>query len=285
NIQGQIQNILVEPAFPGKVSIKLPIGTDFVVGVTMKDYETNQLVLSLSHIVLYDRFIRDIELQPTKRTLRFFVFDKESGAPLEAYILLINKKRGYKIIPVKSNGQAGYSSATLREGEAFQMEIRGPRGYAFQSLSFDLDEQRDLDQLDVALSPLKIKVPIRLNNINFEFNSSDLLETSYEELDRVYQLLIDNPEIRTEIMAHTDDVGSDEYNIRLAQKRAQSVASYLFSKGIAPLRILSKGYGESMPLVPNNSDENRALNRRVELKILDTRMQEIHEIEKEIQNE
>jgi outer membrane protein OmpA-like peptidoglycan-associated protein len=71
-----------------------------------------------------------------------------------------------------------------------------------------------------------------------------------------------------EILAHTDDLGTDEYNIKLSDKRAHSVLQYLVYKGIPEERLISNGYGETIPLVPNTSDENRALNRRVEMKII-----------------
>ncbi len=71
-----------------------------------------------------------------------------------------------------------------------------------------------------------------------------------------------------EISAHTDDKGSDEYNTKLSQHRAESVVRFLTLKGINKDRMLAKGYGESVPSVPNDSDDNRAKNRRVEFKIL-----------------
>jgi outer membrane protein OmpA-like peptidoglycan-associated protein len=78
----------------------------------------------------------------------------------------------------------------------------------------------------------------------------------------------ENPEIIIELSAHTDDKGKHEYNMTLSNNRAKSAADYIISKGIDKNRIRSIGYGESKPLVPNSTDENRAINRRVEFKIL-----------------
>src|SRR6476619_4141355 len=86
--------------------------------------------------------------------------------------------------------------------------------------------------------------------------------------NRVVKLLNDNPAIEIEMSAHTDSRGSDEYNFKLSDNRARSVMEYILSKGIAPNRITSKGYGETMPVVPNDTDEQRQLNRRVEFKIV-----------------
>ena len=68
--------------------------------------------------------------------------------------------------------------------------------------------------------------------------------------------------------AHTDSKGADDYNLRLSDNRAKSVMDYILSKGIDPKRIVSKGYGETKPVAPNDTDENRQLNRRVEFTIL-----------------
>jgi outer membrane protein OmpA-like peptidoglycan-associated protein len=84
----------------------------------------------------------------------------------------------------------------------------------------------------------------------------------------VVTLLKENPAIEIEMSAHTDSRGSDDYNFKLSDNRARSVMDYILSKGIAPARIISQGYGETKPVVPNDTDENRQLNRRVEFKIL-----------------
>jgi OmpA-OmpF porin, OOP family len=91
---------------------------------------------------------------------------------------------------------------------------------------------------------------------------------SYVELDRVVQLLSENPSIEIEMSAHTDSYGSDEYNFKLSDNRARSVMEYILLKGIAANRIISQGYGETKPVAPNDSPENRQLNRRVEFTIL-----------------
>ncbi|MCB0409471.1 MAG: OmpA family protein [Flavobacteriales bacterium] len=109
---------------------------------------------------------------------------------------------------------------------------------------------------------------IRLNNIFFEFNKADLKSESFNELDRLYSILIDNKTLKIEISGHTDDKGSDEYNKSLSNSRANSVMNYLTSKGIDKTRLTAVGYGESQPVVANDTDENRAINRRVEFKVL-----------------
>lgn len=110
---------------------------------------------------------------------------------------------------------------------------------------------------------------IVLNNIFFDLDKATLKTESEAELERVLDLLTDYPLMRIEIEAHTDDQGSDEYNTRLSEARAKSVVDWLIAKKIDAARLSSKGYGETKPLVPNTSEENRAKNRRVEFKVVE----------------
>nr|WP_240348244.1 OmpA family protein [Longitalea arenae] len=121
---------------------------------------------------------------------------------------------------------------------------------------------------DLYLVPIEIGQVVRLNNVFFDFDKWDLRPESNVELDRVVKLLKENPAIEIELSAHTDSKGSDEYNFRLSDNRAKSCVEYIISKGIPASRIVSKGYGESMPVSENETDEGRQLNRRVEFKIL-----------------
>ena len=91
---------------------------------------------------------------------------------------------------------------------------------------------------------------------------------SYAELNKLVDLLSKNPERKIEVGGHTDDVGDDALNMSLSQKRAESVKSYLIKSGITETRIVAKGYGETQPQVPNDSDSNRSKNRRTEFTII-----------------
>jgi outer membrane protein OmpA-like peptidoglycan-associated protein len=109
-----------------------------------------------------------------------------------------------------------------------------------------------------------------LNNIFFDFNKWDLKPESHFEIDRLLRFLELHPDLRIVIAAHTDDIGSDEYNYDLSNKRARSVMDYLIRKNIDRSRLEFLGYGESRPAVPNDSEENRAKNRRVEFRLAET---------------
>ncbi len=100
----------------------------------------------------------------------------------------------------------------------------------------------------------------------FKFNSAEFVGGDTYLMDEAARILIANPDINVEIMGHTDSVGNPEYNRRLSERRAQAVHDYFAAKGIAEERMVVKGFGADVPLVPNDTEENRALNRRVELR-------------------
>ena len=109
---------------------------------------------------------------------------------------------------------------------------------------------------------------IVLHDIYFQYDKSVILQQSYNELASLLDLMQANQKMRIEIGGHTDDQGSVSYNQRLSENRAKAVADYLINKGINPKRIVYRGYGKSKPLDDNKTEESRAKNRRVEVKIL-----------------
>lgn len=107
-----------------------------------------------------------------------------------------------------------------------------------------------------------------LKNINFEFNSYKLLPSSFPELDELVRILKKNPQWTIELSGHTDDVGSEAYNLQLSRSRAKSVGEYLSSNGVDKKRVFTQGFGKEKPLVPATNEEARLKNRRVELRFL-----------------
>ncbi|MDX9759211.1 MAG: OmpA family protein [Bacteroidota bacterium] len=109
---------------------------------------------------------------------------------------------------------------------------------------------------------------IVLEGINFETNSANITPDSEPILRRAYNTLRTNPELRVEVQGHTDDVGSNTANQRLSERRANAVRDYMVQAGIDQNRMTARGYGEDQPLVPNDSPENRARNRRIQFRII-----------------
>ncbi|MBI1769399.1 MAG: OmpA family protein [Bacteroidetes bacterium] len=153
----------------------------------------------------------------------------------------------------------------LRKGDRYQVVTASEEGYFFASQELIAGE---VDSTDLFVVPIELDGRLRLNNITFETNSASLKKDSQFELDRVVELMKVNPKLSVEISAHTDDVGDEHLNLKLSDKRAKSAWDYLINKGVSKERLVPKGYGESKPLLPNDSDENRTQNRRVELRVL-----------------
>ena len=107
---------------------------------------------------------------------------------------------------------------------------------------------------------------VNLYGVNFDFNKATLRPDSEPVLQQVLALFKQNPNFRTEIGGHTDNVGGSAYNMKLSQDRADAVKGWLLGHGVTASRIAAHGYGDTVPLMPNTSDANRATNRRVELK-------------------
>ncbi len=120
--------------------------------------------------------------------------------------------------------------------------------------------------------PMEVRIEEKIvitQKIHFAFNSVEIRPISYPILDDVVSILMSNPHFsRVQVEGHTDFIGGDAYNLRLSQRRADSVVNYLVGKGISRDRLIPIGYGESQPIADNNTAEGRAKNRRTEFTIL-----------------
>ena len=123
-------------------------------------------------------------------------------------------------------------------------------------------------QANFQLNKIDVGATMVLNNIFFETNKATIKPESTTELERLANLLVENPTIRLEISGHTDNVGSYRSNQKLSESRAKSVVDYIIKQGVASDRLEYKGYSFNQPIADNNTKEGRAQNRRVEFKVL-----------------
>ena len=251
----------------GRFKIELPIGKKYKILASKKKYVPGTLIFDIKKVVQFDEFEKDIELEIGKRKFTVNVINKSTLKPVKVDIHFNNTTRKEKIkIPANSNNNGNYTTK-LREGDTYNIKVGPVEGYAFYNTSIDLNKDKST-KLNVKLMSLEENAKLELNNIVFETNSAELTTISYTELDRVVEVLKINTKLKFEISAHTDNVGSDIYNLKLSEKRAKSVVEYLIDKGVSKENLIAKGYGESKPIAPNDTDENKAKNRRVELEIL-----------------
>ncbi len=138
-----------------------------------------------------------------------------------------------------------------------------------QSANKLIEDMRNAKNTEDVLRGDKTNKPniYKLDGVFFETNSSFLTKGSYDQLDRLAELLKDKPNLTLRILGHTDYIASDEYNQWLSERRAKSVQEYLAKKGVSPERLTAIGYGKKVPVASNETEEGRAKNRRVEIEV------------------
>jgi len=136
-----------------------------------------------------------------------------------------------------------------------------------QMLPHDTEVPHEIEAVQVIIDTIKSESRFVLQNLNFELDKSELLSSSYAELDDLADHLNDQPDLILTIMGHTDNTGTLKKNLLLSQARAKAVADYLITRGVAKRRLKWKGFGQSYPIADNATETGRAVNRRVEFQL------------------
>jgi outer membrane protein OmpA-like peptidoglycan-associated protein len=193
----------------------------------------------------------------------------DPAAMASARIVVTDNETGDLIGIYTPNSKSGKYLLILPPGKDYNIAVEA-EGHLFHSENINVPANSAYNEVHKAieLSPLKAGEKIVLQNIFFDVNKADLTKKSQTELDRIYRTMVQNPSLKIQISAHTDSDASAEYNQNLSERRAQSVVDYLSERGIDKTRLTSKGYGETKPIAPNDTPENKQLNRRTEFEIL-----------------
>ena len=201
--------------------------------------------------------------------LKGIISDDKTSTPLEATIELVDNELNLQLATFKSNNTTGKYLVTLPSGRNYGIAVKCP-GYLFHSENFDVPQTSGYQEfnLDIGMKKLDVGSTIVLKNIFFDFDKATIRKESEPELSRLVKLLKDNFSIKVEIGSHTDNVGTEEYNLKLSEDRSNAVIDYLVAKGVSKARLTGKGYGESKPLASNDKEEGRQKNRRTEFKII-----------------
>jgi OmpA-OmpF porin, OOP family len=197
-----------------------------------------------------------------------------ANATIEVYIKDKKTQEKFLIKTINSDSLGNYSTNLEADRDYFLVVKKNDYlGASEDVTTVGITQSKNISK-DLAVSK-KPKEPIHIPNIQYEFDKSNILEASKIAIDTtIFELMEANPELIIEIQSHTDNKGSDQYNEKLSQKRAESVVKYLISKGIKPEKLKAKGYGESKPIASNeNTDgtdnpDGRAQNRRTDFKII-----------------
>lgn len=196
------------------------------------------------------------------------VFDSATRKGLPSSVILTDLSTRQVISNLQTDETGNYL-ITLPMGKDYAFNV-DRKGYLFFSENFSLSHlQNDtVFHIDIPLQPLAANAVLVLKNIFFDPNKYDLKPESDAELTEVVRLMKDNPTLKIQINGHTDNSGKTADNITLSEERARAVTAYLVSKGVAPARLSSKGWGDTQPVADNGSPEGRAKNRRTELKVI-----------------
>ncbi|MGQ9847922.1 MAG: OmpA family protein, partial [Bacteroidales bacterium] len=198
------------------------------------------------------------------------VLNEKTNKPIDARIIVEELPSGKEVAIARTDPNTGEFKIILPAGKKYGFRAIG-LGFFDANKNIDLSDITEYTEIEdeiLRLSPIEVGSVVRLNNIFFEFAKAVLLPESFPELDRTAEFLKNNSTIEIEIGGHTDDIGSDDYNQKLSERRARAVADYLISKGVDAKRITVVGYGESRPIAFNTDEEGRAMNRRVEFKVM-----------------
>lgn len=196
------------------------------------------------------------------------VFDAKTKQGLPSAVELINLSSAQTISKVQTDEEGNYL-ITLPTGKDYAFNVNR-KGYLFYSENFSLKTSGNdtTYTINIPLIPIEVNASVVLKNVFFDVNKAELKPESMIELDKVVQLMKDNPTLKIEINGHTDNVGKPADNLTLSNNRAKAVINYFLYKGVAADRLSSKGFGETKPVADNTSEQGRAKNRRTELKVV-----------------
>jgi len=229
--------------------------------------EYNNEVLSISGMVETEKDLEDMKKLLSHSTLTIInntTIDQEAIAKAAANEEATRKAEAAQQAKIAAEEKA----AKLKAEEDANAETTRKAAEA-AALQAKLAEETKLAKAQAAAQSTKEKITklLQIENIEFKVSKDSLTSKGKTTVDKLATILAEHPNIKVEIAGHTDSDGSAIFNQKLSQARVDTAKARLIEKGIDPTRLTARGYGESKPLAPNTSDENKQKNRRVEINI------------------
>ena len=210
------------------------------------------------------------EVQPNKvNYLKGKVYDAKTKQPVPARFQLVDLATGETVVESYADEVSGEYLVSLSIDKEYALSASFD-GYLFFSENFFLTEGTASKPFkkDIPLQKIETGKSVVLKNVFFDTDRFDLKKKSMVELDRLIVFLAKNKTVNIELGGHTDNVGSVKSNQLLSENRAKSVYNYLVENGVPEERLSSKGYGDTMPIADNSTEQGRAENRRSEFRII-----------------
>lgn len=266
-INGQVVDTVSIDPVTGDYTLRLPYGTNYVVGVQAKDYRVIENPIDLTSYTRFASIPQNLyaeRLDANMVTLSGKIINTKTGKQLEA---------GYHV-KFRVNGVE--TPAFVYDEANASYTLRLPIGYNYDLTPSVMNFYNRFEPVDLTsaapmtkitrnfyVTPIEVGQSVDIENIYFETGRASLKPESFRSLSALIEFLNEYPNVRVEIGGHTDNVGSAEVNQRISEERARSVADYVRNNGVSPDRVVSKGYGFTKPKASNRTADGRAQNRRV----------------------
>lgn len=234
----------------------------------------------LANLDLYS-FPLPMEAQPLASTRLYgSLLDSNTGDPFERGIVsIIDLETGIEVAPQYVNQEGGFDF-NLINNKQYLLIIQGDEFFRVEEIFF-LDGDMELNMVTESITSR-----LKFESIEFDNGSSELKTSMYIDLDKLSDFLLDNPDFKLKIGGHTDSDGSDDFNMDLSVERAKAIGEYIIYFGnISAAKIETFGFGSTQPIVEEKTEEDKALNRRVEFELYRPSQDELKIMRQEIQEE
>lgn len=198
----------------------------------------------------------------TEAALKFVVVDKEKG-PIPGIVISLTSADGTKFMTPETD-VTGYTEVLVPIGKKYDLVYLSLGRQDIAATVPVPDEPNQNIKLTLRYKRFEAPPKLVLDGVTFDTGKANLRPESFPQLDRVVEFLTFKKSARIEISGHTDNVGNPKNNKSLSERRAQACRDYLMSKGIEGSRIEARGYGDERPVASNDTEQGRALNRRIE---------------------
>jgi outer membrane protein OmpA-like peptidoglycan-associated protein/tetratricopeptide (TPR) repeat protein len=223
----------------------------------------NEGKVDSSHLYRFN-FPKEIDLGEKLVITEGNIVNSKNGKPIAANLSLVSLSNDSTLYQFRSDGESG-DFIMIYPDKSFSGLYVEKKGFLPKIFNVEKDSLKDIKNMKISLIPVASGEQFVFENVFFDFDKAELNPESLSSLKRLNNFMKENPDLSIIIVGHTDNVGLPEYNENLSMHRAESVKDYLESHGVLPKRLKIQGMGDKQPLLPNDREENRAMNRRIEI--------------------